>query len=141
MREFRPPSIGRVSQSVPISEPYDGFGMHPISGDAFIVKAIDKSRGAHGRTIRSFVPSPDHRGAGPPLIGTGAMRCDYIGDETVTVAAGTFAASHFRFTDPDAQAHPDYDIWVTADDDALFLKGGVGGYMQTRYELTKLTRR
>ncbi|MET0239989.1 MAG: hypothetical protein ABW184_08835 [Sphingobium sp.] len=62
-----------------------------------------------------------------------------IGDRFM--GAGIFAASHFRFTDPDAQAHPDYDIWVTADDDALFLNGGVGGYMQTWYELTELTRR
>lgn len=135
------PSIGRVSQKLVIPQGFDGFGMHPISGDAFIVKVIDRARGPHGCVIHTIVPSPDHRGAGPPLIGVGAMHCDYVGDERVTVGAGSFDSSHFRFTDPDAQAHPDYDIWVTADEDAIFLKGGVGGYMQTWYELVELVRR
>lgn len=135
------PSIGRVSQRLAITEAFDGFGMHPISGDAFIVTAMDKTGGAFSRIIRTIVPSPDHRGAGPPLIGIGAMHCAYVGDERVTVGAGSFDASHFCFTDPDAQAHPNYDIWVTADDDAIFLKGGVGGYMQTWYELVELFRR
>jgi hypothetical protein len=34
--------------------------------------------------------------------------------------------------------HPPYDIWCTADDDYIFLKGVIGGYMQTYYELTEL---
>jgi hypothetical protein len=29
---------------------------------------------------------------------------------------------------------------VTADEDAIFLQGGVGGYMQTWYELVELRR-
>jgi hypothetical protein len=62
------------------------------------------------------------------------------------VRAGTFDSYHFRFTDEAASmatkdgAHPDYDVWVTADDDAIFLQGGVGGYMQTWYELVELSR-
>lgn len=140
------PSIGRISQRFPIVGPYDGFGTHPIVADAFNSRRMDKSKGPHSRPLRHFIPSPDHRGATPPLIAESALHMAYIGDETVTVAAGTFAASHFRFTDPDGDmdtgkgAHPDYDLWVTADDDALFLKGGVGGYMQTWYELVELNR-
>lgn len=133
------PDIGRVSQKVPIPAPFDGFGMHPISIDAFMVRRMDRTEGPQGRAVRFIVPSPDHRGAGPPLIGLSGMRLDYLADESVTVPAGTFAASHFRLSDPGA--HPDYDIWVTADEDALFLKGGVGGYMQSWYELVELTRR
>ncbi|MBB5687694.1 hypothetical protein [Sphingobium boeckii] len=135
------PSIGRVSQTMPLGGSYDGVGMHPISGDAYIVKMMDKARGPHSRVVRSFIPSPDHRGVGAPLIGEGRMQCTYLGDENVTVKAGRFEASHFRFTDPETQSHPDYDIWVTADDDAIFLKGGVGGYMQTWYELVALHQR
>jgi hypothetical protein len=37
-------------------------------------------------------------------------------------------------------AHPLYDVWTTADEDALFVQGGVGGYMQTWYELVQLDR-
>ncbi len=138
------PLIGRVSQKMPVGGDFDGFGTHPISGDAYITKKIDKTKGAHDRKFRTFLPSPDHRGATPPLIAETNIYLGYVGDETVTVAAGTFEASHYRFTDPHgnmAGGHPDYDVWVTADDDAIFLKGGVAGYMQTWYELVELERR
>lgn len=141
------PSIGRLSQTMPIIGKFDGFGTHPIQGDAYITKKVDKSKGPHTQPLRTFLPSPDHRGATPPMISEVNIYLEYVGDETVTVAAGTFEASHFRFTDPDAGmagadgAHPDYDVWVTADEDAIFLQGGVGGYMQTWYELVELTRR
>ncbi|WP_240502041.1 hypothetical protein [Sphingomonas panacis] len=138
------PLIGRVSQKMPVGGDFDGFGTHPIAGDAYITKKIDKTKGAHDRKFRTFLPSPDHRGATPPLIAETNIYLGYVGDETITVAAGTFEASHYRFTDPHgdmAGGHPDYDVWVTADDDAIFLQGGVAGYMQTWYELVELERR
>lgn len=138
------PAIGRLSQKVPTNGPFDGFGTHPISGDAYITKKMDKSKGPHNRQFRTFLPSPDHRGATPPVVAETKIYLAYVGDETITVKAGTFEASHYRFTDPEgdmAGGHPDYDVWVTADDDAIFLKGGVDGYMQTWYELVELTRR
>lgn len=142
------PSIGRLSQRVPIVGKYDGFGTHPISGDAYITKKVDRSKGPHLHSLRTFLPSADHRGATPPMIAEVNIGLEYVGEETVTVAAGTFDAYHFRFTDeaggmlgPDGNPHPDYEMWVTADDDRIFLKGGVGGYMQTWYELTELVRR
>ena len=74
------------------------------------------------------------------------MQLGYIGEETVTVAAGTFDCWKFEWSDPHGGmvnangAHPPYEMWVTADDDALFVQGGVGGYMQTWYELVELQR-
>jgi len=142
------PSIGRLSQRVPIVGSYDGFGTHPISGDAYITKKMERSKGPHRRALRTFLPSPDHRGATPPMISEVNMYLEYVGEERVTVAAGTFDAAHYRFSDEaggmvsmEGKAHPEYDVWVTADDDAIFLKGGVGGYMQTWYELVELTKR
>jgi hypothetical protein len=141
------PSIGRLSQTVPVEGEYDGFGTHPISGDAYITKKMDKSRGPYTKPLRTFLPSPDHRGATPPILAEVRIELEYVGDETVTVQAGTFDCSHFRFFDDHGGmattdgAHPDYHVWVTADDDAIFVQGGVGGYMQTWYELTELTRR
>ena len=92
-----------------------------------------------------FLPSPDHRGATPPILAELRMGLEYVGDETVTVTAGAFPCRHFRFIDDSAEGmggtrHPAYDIWVTADDDAILVQGGVGGYMQTWYELVELTR-
>lgn len=141
------PTIGRISQSVPVVGDYDGFGTHPIIGDAYMTRCMDLSRGPHKRQIRAFLPSPDHRGATPPLVAESRLYLEYVGEETVSVAAGTFACRHFRFSDEDGgmagangAAHPVYDVWVTADDDSLFVQGGVGGYMQTWYELVRLDR-
>jgi hypothetical protein len=140
------PTIGRVSQRVKIVGGFDGFGTHPIQGDAYMTKKVDISKGPCTHQLRAFLPSIDHRGATPPLIAESNMQLSYVGEETVTVKAGTFDCRHYRFTDEhggmvsDKGSHPDYDMWVTADEDAIFVKGGVGGYMQTWYELVELER-
>jgi hypothetical protein len=139
------PTIGRLSQRVDINGNLDGFGTHPIVGDAYLTKCMDIARGPHKRRIVCFLPSPDHRGATPPQIARVEIDLEYIGVETITIAAGTFAARHFRFVDDHGTGmggnqHPAYDMWVTADTDSLFLKGGVGGYMGTAYELVELSR-
>lgn len=36
--------------------------------------------------------------------------------------------------------HPPYDLWVTADEDAVLVYGAVDGYMMNRYELVELVR-
>lgn len=139
------PSIGRLSQRMPIEGEFDGFGTHPIVADAYITRKIDRAT-TEPRNFRCFLPSPDHRGATPPVIAESVMRLGYLGEETVTVAAGTFDCHKFEFTDPHGamvsggQSHPPYQMWVTADDDAIFVQGGVGGYMQTWYELVELAR-
>ncbi|WDF74888.1 hypothetical protein [Novosphingobium sp. KACC 22771] len=140
------PSIGRVSQKMPANGVYDGFGTHPIVADAYITRKIDRST-TEPRNFRCFLPSPDHRGATPPFIAESVIKLGYVGTETVTVQAGTFECYHYQFTDPDGgmvsaggHAHPPYDVWVTADEDAIFVQGGVGGYMQTWYELAELKR-
>lgn len=140
------PAIGRVSQRVPTAGPYDGFGTHPIVGDAYLTKCMDLRRGPHKREVRTFLPSADHRGATPPLIAETRINLEYVGEESVSVKAGRFDCRHYRFSDENAGmvtkdgAHPAYDMWVTADDDAIFVRGGVGGYMQTWYELVALSR-
>lgn len=137
------PSIGRVSQRVDYDGPLDGFGTHPIVGDGYLTRCMDVSKGPHRRTLRVFLPSPDHRGATPPIIAEVKIDLEYRGDERVTVAAGSFDCRRFAFIDEGAMGgtqHPTYEMWVTADDDAIFVQGGVGGYMQTWYELVELQR-
>ncbi|QGN54437.1 hypothetical protein [Novosphingobium sp. Gsoil 351] len=139
------PSIGRVSQRVGTQGPFDGFGTHPVVGDAFLAKRLDLSRGPHRRTMRCFLPSPDHRGATPPLIAEVSIALEYVGEEEKTVAAGTFPCRHFRFVDESDDGmggtpHPDYDIWATADDDCILVYAAIDGYMMNRYELVELAR-
>jgi hypothetical protein len=145
--ESKSVALGRLSQRVDFTGAIDGFGTHPIVGDGYLTRCIDTARGPHRRDIRVFLPSPDHRGATPPMIAEHHIGLEYLGDETVTVAAGTFACRRFRFVDDAAAAggmggveHPSYEMWVTADDDHLFVQGGVGGYMQTWYELVEVDR-
>ena len=88
-----------------------------------------------------MLTSPDHRGATGPMLFALGFGLEFVGRESVTVAAGTFDAFHFRYVDTAGQLpeeHPPYDVWCSADGNYLYLQGGVGGYMQTRYELVEL---
>lgn len=140
------PGAGRLSQRVEIDGYYDGFGSHPIVVDGYNTKCMDIAKGPHKRIKRSFLSSLDHRGASPPMIAESRIYTEYVGEEDVTVAAGQFRCRHFRISDEGGAmmsahgAHPDYDVWVTADEDSIFVKGGVAGYMQTWYELVWLER-
>ncbi|MFZ4110730.1 MAG: hypothetical protein ACOYKQ_09710 [Polymorphobacter sp.] len=137
------PSIGRVSQRMAIPDGLAGFGTHPIVGDGFLTRIMDVAQGPHRRLLKVLLPSSDHRGASPPLLARVDIHLEYVGEAEKTVAAGTFQCRHFRFVDEAAMGgtqHPPYDMWVTADADSIFVCGGVGGYMQTWYELVELQR-
>ena len=136
---------GRVSQRLDLRERTRWLGAHPIVSDGMCFRIFDRSAGPR----RVFYPnmmltSPDHRGASGPLLFRLGFGLEYLGDETVTVAAGDFATHHFRYVDTAAgglpEEHPPYDVWCSADEDCIFVKGAVGGYMQTYYELTELRR-
>lgn len=137
------PSIGRLSQRVEAELPIDGFGTHPIVSDGYLLATKPWTEGQR-RTFNVYLPSPDHRGATPPMIAHVKIDAVYVGRETVTVKAGRFETRHFQFLDPGnsgmAGDHPPYDVWITDDEDAIFVQGGVGGYMMTWYELIELTR-
>ena len=137
------PAIGRVSQRMALPAALAGFVAHPIAGDGYLTRCMDVGVGPHRRLLQILLPSPDHRGATPPVLALVDIHLEYMGDAERTVAAGTFACRHFRFVDnglPGGNRHPVYDLWVTADDDAIFVCGGVGGYMATWYELVALDR-
>lgn len=135
---------GRISQRLALQRPARWLQAHPIAGDALLMRLYDLRQGP-GKQMQSdlFLTSPDHRGAsGPQLFPTG-FGLVYVGAETITVEAGTFAARHFQVTDTAGnlpEEHPPYDVWCTADDDYILLRAGAGGYMQTHYELVSLQR-
>ncbi|WP_350288886.1 hypothetical protein [uncultured Croceitalea sp.] len=131
---------GRISQRIETETPAKWLQAHPILGDGLLMKLYDLSKGVGKQMITNFLlTSPDHRGAtGPMLFKMAKMSIEYLGDEEVTVLAGTFKARHFAVGDTAGsllEEHPPYHVWVTADDDYLLLKAGAAGYMQTHYEL------
>ena len=130
---------GRITQKVDIDTPVRWLQAHPIVGDALLMRIYDLSQGP-GKTFFPdlFLTSPDHRGATGPLLFKTGFGIRYVGEEMVTVKAGTFNARHFQVVDTAGnlpEEHPPYNLWCTADDDYLLLKAGAEGYMQTHYEL------
>lgn len=133
---------GRISQRLDLEQRTRWLASHPIAGDAMAFSIFDLGNGP-GKTFfpDMMVTSPDHRGATGPLLFKLGFGIEYLGDETITVPAGTFDAHHLRYVDTAGQLpeeHPLYDVWCTTDGDFIFLRGEVGGYMQTFYELIEL---
>ena len=133
-----------TKQQIELSQPLRWLGAHPLCGDALCLRLYDRDQGP-GREFfpQLMLTSPDHRGATGPELFLFGCGVQYLGEEQVSVGAGRFDALHFRFIETAGQLpqeHPPYDIWCTADGEYLFLKGEVGGYMQTAYELTELQR-
>lgn len=137
------PTIGRLSQRVKVELPIDGFGTHPIVSDGYLLSTKSWTVGQKQK-FNVYLPSPDHRGATPPMIAQVKIDAVYLGNEQVTVKAGTFRTRHFQFVDDGSAGmstqHPPYDVWITDDEDAIFVQGGVGGYMMTWYELIEFRR-
>lgn len=138
-------SIGRISQKIETHGHIDGFGTHPVVGDGYTTRCMDLSKGPHRREVRVFLPSPDHRGATPPIASEVRIGLEYVGEESKTVTAGTFDCRHYRYIDDEGPGmggtqHPTYDMWVTADRDAILVYGSIDGSMMNRYELVELHR-
>ena len=133
---------GRITQRIDTDQPVQWMQCHPIVGDALLMKAYDLSQGPGKRFLdKVMLSSPDHRGATGPMLFSLGFGIQYVGEEEITVTAGTFNARHFQVVDTAGQLpdeHPPYDVWCTADDDYILLRAGVGGYMQTHYELVEL---
>ncbi|WEK42212.1 MAG: hypothetical protein P0Y64_12500 [Candidatus Sphingomonas colombiensis] len=134
---------GRISQRMELASPLVAFGNHAMVNDGFLLSLYDLTQGPGVQVFRNILlSSPDHRGATGPMLFPIDLAIEFVGRETLTVAAGTFAALHFRFTDIPGLLleHPPYDLWCTDDDNYVLLKAAVGGYMQTAYELTAYER-
>lgn len=132
---------GRVTQRMETSGPLRTFQNHAIQCDAWHLRLYDRTGRKGVQTIdQLLLSSPDHRGATGPLLFRAGLCIDFVGEETLEVGAGTFDALHFKFVSAPGLPveHPPYDIWCTADEEYIFLKGVIGGYMQTYYELTEL---
>ncbi|MCA8892327.1 hypothetical protein [Hyphomonas sp.] len=132
---------GRVSQRMAVECGVPAFGNHAIINDGALLSQFDLSKGPGTQLVKSMLlSSPDHRGATGPMLFPVDLAILYHGKETLEVKAGQFEAHKFSFTDVPGMLveHPNYDIWCTTDGHYVFLKAEVGGYMQTRYELTRL---
>jgi hypothetical protein len=130
---------GRISQRLPIERPIRGFGVHAVQSDGWLAAPFPYDRGeGHVHFFgRNLLHSTHHFGATGPFIVTTGSGLEYVGPETVSVAAGSFDCHRLRFVGL-TNNHPDYDLWVTRDGDFLYVKGVVAGYMDSLFELSWL---
>jgi hypothetical protein len=140
---------GRISQRFELEHAAPFFGTHPIQADAMHTHVYDLSKGPGQQTVPfHLMCSLHHRGADGPILlrKEGLVMC-FLGEEKVTVEAGTFDALHFRYGTNEnddymgTDIHPPYHTWVTSDGDYVLLKAHCTGYMQTFYELTEYEKR
>ena len=134
---------GRVTQRMETNGRLKTFQNHAIVCDSWHMRLFDLNNTDAVQSIdEMLLSSPDHRGATGPMLFRIGFGVEYVGEEEIKVEAGRFDALHFRFVSSPGlpEAHPPYDIWCTNDEDFLFLRGDIGGYMQTAYELVELQR-
>jgi len=136
--------VGLGSTALDTDVPTPWFGHHAIINDGFLSRFFPLgAKPGKRRMEKVMMSSPDHRGATGPMLFPLSFGVVYLGDETITVGAGTFEARKFEIVDTAEglpEEHPPYQMWCSKDEDGLFLKGGVQGYMQTYYELVELER-
>jgi hypothetical protein len=138
---------GRFSHRMEYDRRPCTFGSHPIQADAMHCRNYDLSKGPGEQTSGFYLmTSFHHRGAdGPTLLKRpNGMFLVYMGDEKVTVGAGTFNAHHFRIGKNNddnymgSDIHPPYHLWTSTDGNYIMYKSYCTGYMQTYYELVEL---
>ena len=80
---------GRLKQTMTFDEPVRIFGGHPVSGDAMKPAHFNPS----GPATQEFLmvsTSPLPNGASGPIMAARQGRFELVGEESVTVEAGTF---------------------------------------------------
>jgi hypothetical protein len=131
---------GRTSQRVALDGPAGALCAHPVTTDAMLVAAFDRTRGpGPQRLTRAFMSSPDPFGRTGPSIAASDTFMAFAGVEKLVTAVGAREAEHFLIyasVDGKPAKDPVEEVWV-APGTALFLQAKAGGVYQTTYELTR----
>jgi hypothetical protein len=121
-------------------KPVRGLGTHALISDGWAAAGMNFKAGPYRQAFeRNVVVSLHHLGATGPGITPTNTALEYLGDETITTPAGTFACHKVAYVGMTANNHPPYVMWLTSDGDFLFVKGVVEGYLASVFELVELT--
>jgi hypothetical protein len=117
--EARTRSEGRIRQRRELGRRPLLFAPHPLQSDGWQAAAFDYSKGAGRQRLDPCANSsarPD--GASGPLIGIVHKDLEYLGDERITVVAGTFTARHLKIHPlmPSMAHWTPLEFWVTGED-------------------------
>ena len=82
---------GRVSQKMQTQGRLKTFQNHAIACDAWHLRLFDQSKTENPQNIgEMLLSSPDHRGATGPMLFSITSNIEFVGQESITVKAGTF---------------------------------------------------
>jgi len=143
--------MGRVSQTLELTEPAMTLGSHPLSCDALVLPVFDHSKSERVQPrIGALSTSPLLDGGSGPFLSTSSGFIEYVGPERVSTVVGDIDAHHYRFRFPPRSDRPLHssgtplgeDLWVTHPD-YTFVRAEVYGYLKNttgfgRYELVEL---
>lgn len=103
---------------LPLAAPLPYLGLHPLSGDALIIHQRGTDAPGDYRSIAAVTNSISPNGEEDPHMQAMEIAVAYIGPGEIDVAAGRFAAWHYRLRW--REDWPPADLWVRAGD-GLFL--------------------
>jgi hypothetical protein len=109
-------STGRTEQLLEVPSPFH-VTTHAVMLDGWIAWGYDLAKGGE-QTLTMYNASTRWDGTDGPLGRLETIRVEFLGEEEVTVPAGTFQTRHFRF-DADGIDVPTSHLWVTGDDNLL----------------------
>jgi hypothetical protein len=115
---------GHTEQTVPVGDRFH-VTTHAVMLDGWLVWSYDLEAGGE-QVLPVYNTSTRWNGTDGPLGRLETLRVTYLGEEKVSVPAGTFATRHYRF-ETDFVKIPASDIWVTGDDN-LLVRYDWGGY-------------
>lgn len=126
---------GRVSQRIETGTRVRILASHPVMADAWQCANFDHGRPERTQIIAPWAhtsPRPD--GSSGPLAGVSTKTMDYVGEERVTVPAGSFDTRHFRIHYSIDKTLAPMELWVTGPDFILVnMTSPFGRYFLTDY--------
>lgn len=119
---------GRVRQTIPVAGRIGVFVNHALVGDGWQSVRFDHGKAERIQPVTGFHSSPNPLGDSGPMAAPLSNRLEFIGDEQVTVPAGTFATRYYTLLS--VRRNEPLHIWVTGDDRQL---------VKMRWDLTRTT--
>ena len=126
--------VRSAPQTLPLDAPLAYLGLHPLQGDALIVKQRGCDRVGEFIAIACMTNSISPNGDEAIGLHRVTIEVAFLGHTEMTVPAGTFAAAHYALRW--APEWPPADLWVRARDD-LFLRMA-WSHVAAAYELVEL---
>ena len=127
---------GHTVQTVEVPERFH-ITTHAVMLDGWPFWALDP-QGPKEQKIPMYNTSTKWNGTDGPLGRLETLHTVYVGDEDVTVPAGTFRCRHYRFESPDLPNIPVSDVYVHGDLN-LLVRYDWGGF-DLEYVLVTLER-